>query len=126
MIAVIGLVLGAAPYDLFAIAGVTGTLVLLVAYLLASIGAVRLLFFSGQTLVSRWEIVIAIIGIAVLAYTLFRNVFPLPTEAAAWWGPGMAIAIVVVVLAVVVARPAAARRAGERLTASEGLRSAAD
>jgi len=126
LIEVIGLVLGAAPYDLFAIAGVTGTLVLLVAYLLASIGAVRLLFFSGQTLVSRWEIVIPILGIAVLAYTLFRNVFPLPTEAAAWWGPGMAIAIVVVVLAVVVARPAAARRAGERLTASEGLRSAAD
>lgn len=37
----------------------------------------------------------------------------------------MALVLVVVVLCVVLARPAAARRAGERLTQAEGLQAAA-
>lgn len=83
LIEVVGLALGAEPYDLFAISGVTGTLVLLVAYLLASCGAIRLLFFGDRRGVPRWEIVIPVLGILVLLYTLIRNVFPLPDELAA-------------------------------------------
>ena len=61
-----------------------GTLILLVAYVLATIGMTRLVFFSGQTAVRGWEIVV--LGIIVLGYTLFRNVWPL-RPGINWWGP---------------------------------------
>jgi len=108
------------PFGLFAESGVIGTLILLVVYVLATIGMVRLVFFTGQTTVRRWEIPIPILGIIVLGYTLFRNVWPLPTGVA-WWGPAVAIAWFAVGIIWVLARPAATRRAGEHLARSEGL-----
>ena len=105
---------------LFFQSGTIGTLILLVAYVLATIGAIRLLFFKGTKTVAAWEIVIPIAALLVLGYTLFRNVWPLPAGVA-WWGPGTAIAWLVVGIAWIVARPAATRRSGELLLASEGL-----
>ena len=108
------------PFTLFVESGVIGTLILLVVYILATIGMVRLVFFTGQTKVRRWEIAIPILGIIVLGYTLFRNVWPLPTGVN-WWGPSVAIAWLVIGIIWVLARPAATRQAGELLTRSEGL-----
>ncbi|WP_308465581.1 APC family permease [Rathayibacter soli] len=108
------------PSDLFIASGTAGTLILLVAYVLATIGAIKLLFFSGERHVRVWEIVIPILGLIVLGYTLLRNIYPFP-EGAAWWGPGLAIGWLVVNIIVVLARPGAAQRAGELLTHSEGL-----
>ncbi|HXP21690.1 MAG TPA: APC family permease [Streptosporangiaceae bacterium] len=112
------------PFTLFAEAGTIGTLILLVVYILATIGMVRLVFFTGQTVVRRWELVIPVLGVIVLGYTLFRNVWPLPTGVA-WWGPSVAIGWIVVGLIWVLARPAATRQAGELLTRAEGLASPA-
>jgi amino acid transporter len=108
------------PFGLFVQSGVIGTLILLVVYILATIGMVRLVFFTGQTVVRRWEIAIPILGLLVLGYTLFRNVWPLPVGVN-WWGPSVAIAWFVVGIIGVLARPGATRRAGELLTQSEGL-----
>ena len=108
------------PFGLFVQSGVIGTLILLVVYVLATIGMVRLVFFTGQTTVRRWEIAIPILGLIVLGYTLFRNVWPLPSGAN-WWGPSVAIAWFVVGIIGVLVRPGATRRAGELLTQSEGL-----
>ncbi|QNE46523.1 APC family permease [Glaciihabitans sp. INWT7] len=119
-IAVAWFVLQVKPFDLFVTSGTTGTLILLVAYVLATIGAVKLLFFSGDKRVKTWEIVIPVLALIVLGYTLFRNIFPFPVGAA-WWGPGLSIAWLVIFLVIVIARPAAARRAGELLTKAEGL-----
>ncbi len=132
-----GPILGTDSLDLFVYTGTAGTLILLVAYALATLGAVRLLFFrpagaataagAGVTPaakpVATWEVVVPILALALLAYTLFRNLVPLP-EGSALWGPGLAVAVVVVVLVVVLARPGAAARAGRALTESEGLQSA--
>ncbi len=63
---------------------------------------------------------IPVLGIIVLGYTLFRNIWPLPTGVA-WWGPAVAIAWLLLGIALVLARPAATRRAGELLTRAEGL-----
>jgi len=93
-----------------------------VVYVLATIGMVKLVFFSGDNTVRRWELIIPVLGIIVLGYTLFRNIWPLPTGVA-WWGPAVTIAWFVVGIAWVLARPAATRRAGELLTRSEGLSS---
>ena len=109
--------------DLFVNSGTAGTLILLVAYGLATVGAIKLLFFSGSAQVRRWEIAIPIIALLFLGYTIFRNLIPLP-EGGALWGAGLAAATVVIVLAVVLARPAAAARAGRLLTQSEGLETA--
>jgi amino acid transporter len=111
------------PFDLFAQAGVIGTLILLVVYILATIGMVRLVFFTGQTQVRKWEIVIPVLGIIVLGYTLFRNVWPLPTGVN-WWGPAATIAWLVIGIGLVLVRPAATRKAGEALLQADGLTSA--
>jgi amino acid transporter len=108
------------PFGLFLQTGVIGTLILLVVYILATIGMIRLVFFTGQTQVRRWELVIPILGIIVLGYTLFRNVWPLP-HGVAWWGPSVAIAWLIIGIGLTLARPAATKKAGEMLLRAEGL-----
>jgi amino acid transporter len=123
VIAFTWLVLRGDPFTLFLESGTIGTLILLVVYVLATIGMVRLVFFSGQTQVRRWEIVIPVLGIIVLGYTLFRNVWPLPSGVA-WWGPAVAIAWLVIGIIWVLARPAATRKAGAMLLKADGLTAA--
>jgi amino acid transporter len=113
-------VLGGDPFTLFAESGTIGTLILLVVYVLATIGMVRLVFFAGDTTIRRWELIIPVLGIIVLGYTLFRNVWPLPSGVA-WWGPSAAIAWFVIGIIWVLARPAATRKAGEMLLKADGL-----
>ncbi|HEX2807168.1 MAG TPA: hypothetical protein VHN80_13470, partial [Kineosporiaceae bacterium] len=97
-----------------------GTLILLIAYVLATIGAIRLVFFSGDDRVARRELVIPVLALIVLGYTIFRNVWPYPTGASAWL-PVVCAVWLLLAVALVVIRPQLARRAGERLTADEGL-----
>ena len=113
-------VLGARPFEVFTISATAGTLILLVAYVLATLGAVRLVFVSGDTRVRRWEVALPVLGLALLGYTLYRNVVPWPAGSALW-GPGLAIAVTVGAVVAVAARPAAARAAGTRLLAQQGF-----
>jgi amino acid transporter len=113
-------VFGVAPFDLFVASGTIGTLILLLVYALATVGAAKLLFFSGERLVAAWEVVVPFLALVVIGYTLFRNVYPFPTDAAAWY-PIIAALWVVAGILVTFVRNAATRRAGERLMAEEGL-----
>ena len=108
------------PFTLFLEAGTIGTLILLVVYVLATIGMVKLMFFSGQSEVRSWEIVIPILGIIVLGYTLFRNIYPFPSGVA-WWGPAVALAWLGLGLIYAFVRRGAAVRAGQALLDAEGL-----
>ncbi|HET9896125.1 MAG TPA: APC family permease [Streptosporangiaceae bacterium] len=116
------------PFGLFVQAGVIGTLILLVVYVMATIGMMKLVFFSGgastgagsERGVRSWEIIVPVLAIVVLGYTLFRNVWPLP-QGAGWWGPGTAIAWIVTGIILALAQPSATARAGEMLLRSEGL-----
>src|SRR5215211_6509171 len=114
------LVFGVAPFDLFVASGTIGTLILLLVYALATIGAAKLLFLSGERQVAAWEVVVPFLALVVIGYTLFRNVYPYPTDAAAWY-PIIAALWVVVGILITFVRNAATRRAGERLMAEEGL-----
>jgi amino acid transporter len=109
--------------DIFDTSGTIGTLILLVVYLLTTIGAIRLLFFSGPAKVRRWEIVIPVLGAIVLGYTLYRNVWPYPTGTAAWL-PIWAGAWLLIAIIAVIAAPGATRRIGTLLTAADGLKPA--
>ena len=113
-------VFGVAPFDLFLASGTIGTLVLLLVYALATVGAARLLFFSGERRVAAWEVVVPFLALVVIGYTLFRNVYPYPTDATAWY-PIIAALWVIAGILVTLVRSAATRRAGERLMAEEGL-----
>jgi amino acid transporter len=111
---------GVAPFDLFVASGTIGTLILLLVYALATVGAAKLSFFSGERRVAAWEIVVPFLALVVIGYTLFRNVYPYPTEAARWY-PIIAAAWVVAGVLVTFVRYAATQRAGERFLAEEGL-----
>jgi len=112
------------PFTLFVESGTIGTLILLVVYVLATIGMVRLVFFgppaADRPKVRMWEIIVPALGIIVLGYTICRNVWPLPSGVN-WWGPSVAIGWLVLGIVGVLARPAATRRAGQMLVKSEGL-----
>ncbi|GAA2328028.1 hypothetical protein GCM10010246_07730 [Streptomyces cuspidosporus] len=98
--------------------GTVGTLIVLVVYLLATVGAAGMLLRTRR--VPRWELVIPAASVAVLGYTLYRNVVPYPTGAA-FWLPITAGAWIAVALAAVLLSPALVRRIGRRLTEEEGL-----
>lgn len=113
-------VLGEKPFDLFVASGAIGTLIVLVAYALATIGATRLLFFVGRRQVAVWEIVVPGLALLLIGYTLFRNTWPYPTGVAGAY-PALSAAWLLIGVVWVLARPAATRRAGRLLIADEGL-----
>lgn len=51
-----------------------GTLCILVAYLMATIGAMKFLFFDGKVQTPRWQIVIPALGALFVGYTLVKNI----------------------------------------------------
>jgi amino acid transporter len=51
-----------------------GTISLLVAYALATLGALRFLFFAGSPKAPRWQMVFPILGLAFVLYTIYKNV----------------------------------------------------
>ena len=114
----------ALPFDAFLWSGVIGALILLVVYVLTTIGAVLLLFLQRKMAVPMWQVVIPIAALVVLVYSIYRNVISYPTESPPRWFPVVAGAWLLLGLLVVLTAPALARRVGERLTAAEGLSSA--
>jgi amino acid transporter len=120
MIALGWFVFGQAPFDLFVATATIGTLILLLVYALATIGAATLLFLSGERRVAAWEVVVPFLALLLIGYTFLRNVYPYPTDAAKWYPIIAAIWVVIGVLLTFV-RYAATRRAGERMMAEEGL-----
>ena len=120
---------GAEAFDTFLWSGTIGTLILLVAYLLTTIGAIRLVFVQRKLPVPMWQVVIPVLALVVLGYTIWRNVIPYPAYAdgAAFWFPIVAGLWLLAGVVAVLARPVLARRAGAALTAAElGSREAVD
>jgi len=112
------------PFDIFLGSGVIGTLILLIAYVLATLGAIKFLFFSGQAKAAKWEIVIPIAGIMLLVYTLYKNVIPFPASGAGRAYPIASAIWLVIGIVGILARPTLAKKLGEKLTADENLSAA--
>jgi len=107
-------------FDIFVWSGVIGTLILLVAYVLATLGAMRMLWFRGRARVAQWQMIIPIAALLVLLATLYYNVDPDAAKATRWnyYTAGawvIAGAILVIVL------PGLANRVGAGLARHEGL-----
>jgi amino acid transporter len=98
--------------------GTIGVLSLLVAYIVTNVGALRYLFGRVRR-APMWQAVIPVIAIAILGYTIYKQVsgqvFPydrFPFVVGSW---------LLVGLAIVIALPGLARRIGEGLAREEGL-----
>jgi amino acid transporter len=109
-------------FNAFLWSGTIGTLILLVVYVLATIGMSRLVFVQRKLPgVPMWQVAIPVAAIIVLGYTLYRNVWPYPTGDGRWFPIVGGIWLAVAVVGVIVA-PGTARRLGEKLAAREGIK----
>jgi amino acid transporter len=112
----------AEAFDTFLWSGTIGTLILLVAYVLTTIGAIRLVFVQRRMpAVPRWQVVVPVLALVVLGYTLYRNVSPYPSydDGPAFWFPIVAGGWLLAGVIAVLVAPAMAQRAGAALTAAE-------
>jgi amino acid transporter len=101
--------------------GTIGTLILLVAYLLATIGMTLLVFVRREMPgVPMWQVIIPVAAVIVLGYTLYRNVYPYPSGDGRWF-PIVAGAWLLAAVVGVACAPRTARRLGGALTAREGI-----
>jgi amino acid transporter len=65
---------GAAVLDATFWALTIGTIALLVAYVLATVGAIRFLFFRTAVRTPKWQIVIPVLALVLVLYTIYKNV----------------------------------------------------
>jgi amino acid transporter len=109
-----------ALFNVFLWSGVIGTLILLIAYILATVGAMKLLWFSGPAKSPVWQAVFPVLALVVLVATIYYNVdFDAPR--AFRWTYYTAGIWVLGGVALVVALPGLSRRVGERLSEDSGL-----
>jgi len=106
---------GATADDTFAWAGSIGTLLLLIIYLLTTLGAILLLFIRRRMRVPWWHLVFPIGALVLLGYTVYANVVPYPTAGPARWFPVVSGGVLVLAVVAVALAPGFARRVGERL-----------
>ena len=107
-------------FNSFLWSGTIGTLILLVVYVLATVGCIMLVFVRRKLPVPMWQVIVPIASLVVLGYTLYRNVIPYPAGTAAWFPVVSGIWLVVAVIAVLFA-PGTARKLGAALAAREGI-----
>jgi amino acid transporter len=107
-------------FNVFLWSGVIGTLILLVAYILATLGAIRLLWFSGPAKSPVWQAIIPVAALVVLLATIYYNVDPDAARAFRWTYYTAGIWVILGIV-LVVALPGLSRRVGERLSADDGL-----
>jgi amino acid transporter len=109
-----------AVLNTFAWLGTVATLLMLFIYIMVTVGAGRLLFFSVRRSVRRWEIVIPAAGVLVLGYTIYRNIVPYPTGPF-FWLPIASGAWILVALGAVVLVPRLSRRIAAALASDVDL-----
>ncbi len=107
--------------DTFIWSGTIGTLILLVAYMLTTIGAIRLLFVQRKMQVPMWQVVIPVAALVILGYTLYRNVIPYPETGAMRWFPVVAGGWLLLAVIAVLVAPGVSRRLGRALAENEGI-----
>jgi amino acid transporter len=103
-----------------------GTVLILVAYVMATVGAIYFIFFrpEREPLAPRWQIVIPALGGAFVCYTIYRNVF-VGQEGTYAHLPYIEGAYLLVGLVVVLVAPGLSARVRAGLAAERGPRDAA-
>ncbi len=113
-----GLFPGINGASLFGYLGTIGVFLILVAYILTNIGAIR--FFLARRLWT-WQWIIPVLAILVLGYTLYSNLYPIPAPPNNIL-PYVALIWLLIGVVLVFVSPALVQRIGMHLEESEGLR----
>jgi amino acid transporter len=119
IIVVCAALFGATASDTFAWSGSIGTLILLVIYMLTTVGSIMLVFVRRRITVPAWQIVIPVGALVLLGYTVYVNVIPYPASGPARWFPVAGAGVLLLAIVVVIAAPAYTRRVGERLSIAQ-------
>ena len=90
-----------------------GTIALLVAYILATLGAAKFLFLESEKRAPAWQIIIPVLAVITLGYTIYKNWAG--TEAPYSYFPYFVIVWLLIGLVLVVAVPGLAGRVRARL-----------
>ena len=93
-----------------------GTVLILVAYVMATVGAVYFLFFKDGARAPMWQLPIPVLGGAFVCYTIYRNVF-VGQEGTYARLPYIEVAYLIVGLGVVMVAPGLAKRVRAGLAA---------
>lgn len=122
---VLGPLVGAKPLTVFAWFGTVSTFLIILAYGLVTVGAAAFLFVRPMarrepTKAPAVELLLPVAGVALLIYTLYRNVSPYPEGSAAWLPVAAGVWLLIALLGVLAA-PAFSRRLGEQLVTDEGF-----
>lgn len=99
-----------------------GTISLLVAYILATLGAARFLFFEHEKRAPAWQLVIPILAVITLGYTIYKNWAG--TAAPYSYFPYFVIVWLLIGLAIVLLVPGLAGRVRSRLSQGDNTDSA--
>jgi len=94
-----------------------GTIALLVAYAMATLGAFRFLFFDGVARAPRWQAVVPILAMAFVLYTIYKNVVGVHGPYAVF--PYIVLAVLVVAALLVTLVPGLADRVRTRIAAGD-------
>jgi amino acid transporter len=103
--------------------GTIGVLSLFVGYIVTNFGAIKHLFIDARR-APIWEIVFPVVAIAVLVYTIYRNVAGQVFPYSRFWI--VVLCWLILGLAIVVLTPKLASKIGTSLAAEEGLDIEAD
>ncbi len=104
------LLLAQSPANVFGWLGTLGVLSLLLVYLVTQIAAIRLFAKTGRW--RGWKFAIPVLAILLLAYTLWSNVFPVPSAPYNYF-PYVVLVWIAVGIVIVLRSPKAAARLGE-------------
>jgi amino acid transporter len=113
-----GLAPGINGASLFGYLGTIGVFLILVAYILTNIGAIR--FFVVRR-IWTWQWIIPVLSILFLGYTLYSNLYPVPAPPNNLF-PYVALAWLIIGIIIVFVSPALVKRIGLHFEESEGLR----
>ena len=81
------------PYTLYFYAATAGTIALLVAYAMVTLGAIWFLFLAGTRRVAAWEIVMPIAALVVVGYVVYRQMDPDGVGPSSLWNTSIGLIV---------------------------------
>jgi amino acid transporter len=107
------------PYILYFYAATAGTIALLVAYAMVTLGAMRFLWATGKARVPLYEIIVPIGALVVIGYVIYRQMDPNGTGSSSLWNTSLGLIVPAVGILGALLLPGFASNFGHHLSDDE-------